>query len=145
MTGKSFNRARAEGILPPRRSKVWSEPGKAREQTIAGGEARRNFASAALERALTAALTRGFNTRKQEEGLSYAKLGRRCGRHREAVRRAMQGRDWRLSTLSDLAEALELRLEFAFADRKDLRRRFTSSGVEYAPIDPAEGAQEADR
>jgi hypothetical protein len=108
------------------------------EQTLEYAESRRHFASAAMEFAIVAAFKHAFAKRKEEEGLSQAKLGRRCGRWAAAVGRTLQGWDWRLSTLSDFAEALDLRLEFAFVDRKHPNRRFTTYGTEYAPIDPFE-------
>ena len=124
----SFNRARAEGTLRPRRN----ASAKSLQPQPGYPEARRNFVSAALETALIAVFKHAFETRKHEEGLSQAKIGRRCGRRQSGVSRALQGRDWRLSTLSDFAEALDLRLEISFIDLKQPRRRFTPAGVEYA-------------
>jgi hypothetical protein len=145
MSGTLFNvrrLARAEGILPPRRnaSPASSMRGRVSEQTLEFAEARRNFASVALETALVAAFKHAFNTRKKEEGLSQAKLARRCGRWASAVGLTLRGQDWRLSTLSDFAEALDLRLAFCFVDRKQPHRRFTPSGVEVAQMDPSEGS-----
>jgi hypothetical protein len=129
--------ARAEGILPRRRNaRHASEALSAAERQSA--ESRRNFASVAMEAALVAAFKHAFNTRKKEEGLSQAKLARSCGRHASSVGTTLSGRDWRLSTLSDFAEALGLRLEFSFVDRKYPHRRFTPSGVEIAQADPAQ-------
>ena len=136
----SFNRKRAEGALPLRRNASRTSIARKRaiDETLAGGEARLHAASLALETALIGALRRAFDTRKQEEGLSYARLGKRCGRLKSAARFALLGRDCRLSTLSDFAEALDLRLEFAFVDSKQPHRRFTPGGIEFVQIDPAE-------
>jgi len=143
MPGTSFNirrLARAEGGLRLRSnaSPASSLRGGASKRTLEYYEARRNFASAALETAVVAAFKHAFNTRKQEEGLTQRALGQRCGRWPTSVMKTLRGQNWELSTLSDFAEALDLRFEFAFVDRKQPHRRFTQRGVEYARVDPAE-------
>jgi hypothetical protein len=143
MPRTSFNvlrLARAEGGLPRRSnsSQVSGLRERLSEQTLAFSETRRNFASAAMETALAAAFKHAFNTRKQEDGLTLAEVGRRCGRWKQHIWRTLQGEDWRLSTLSDFTEALDLRLEFAFVDRKHPHRRFTSNGIACAQIDRSE-------
>ena len=134
MKAISFNHARAEGALRPRRNASAKLP----KPPPGFSEARRNFASAALENGVLAAFRHALAARKREERLAQATIGRRCGRHSASVNRTLRSRDWRLSTLSDFAEALNLRLEFSLVDLQQPGRRFTPAGVADAEGEPFE-------
>jgi hypothetical protein len=93
---------------------------------------RLKFSSASMGLALVTALRHSFKTRKAEYGWTQTMLGKNCGRRRSSITATLAGRDWKVSTISDLAEGLGLRLEFAFVDKWKPGRRFTARGVEYS-------------
>lgn len=93
---------------------------------------RREFAADLLEHAFFGAFYIAISARKNEEALTRAKLGSRMGREKTGVSKLLSGpRNWQLSTISDLTEALDLRLEFSLVDRHYPMRRFTATGAQY--------------
>lgn len=97
---------------------------------------RREFAAEILEHAFFGAFYTAIAARKKEEGLTGAQLGSRMGREKTGISKLLSGpRNWQLSTISDLSEALDLRVDFALVDRHVPTRCFTASGVSYhAPL-----------
>lgn len=98
------------------------------------------FPSDDMQVALVSALRHAFIARKKEGKLTQDRLAARSGQDCSTVSRILSGRDWRMNSIAVLAEALDLRLEFAFVDRKDPARRFKQHGASYVPADLA-GAQ----
>jgi len=94
---------------------------------------RRSFASEIIEAAFFGAFAVAIDARKNEESLTQAELAKRTGREKTGISKLLAGpRNWKLSTISDLAEALDLRLEFVLVDQHFPTRRFTQTGVAYA-------------
>jgi hypothetical protein len=92
----------------------------------------RKFASKILEAEFFGAFITAIETRKEEQGLTQADLGMRTGREKTGISKLLSGpRNWMLSTVSDLTEALDLRFEFVLVDKLNPVRRFTSTGVQY--------------
>ena len=95
-------------------------------------KARREFAKEMLEYAFFGAFHLAIKIRKKEESLTAAQLGSRMGREKTGISKLLSGpRNWQLSTISDLSEALGVRLEFSFVDKHFPSRRFTATGVVY--------------
>lgn len=93
---------------------------------------RRAFATELLEHAFFGAFYTAISTRKNEDALTRAKLGSRMGREKTGISKLLSGpRNWQLSTIADLTEALDLRLEFSLVDRHYPIRRFTATGAQY--------------
>jgi hypothetical protein len=96
---------------------------------------RRAFAADLLEHAFFGAFYTAIVARKNEDGLTRAQLGSRMGREKTGISKLLSGpRNWQLSTISDLSEALNLKLEFRLIDRLNPFREFTSTGVQYPAI-----------
>jgi transcriptional regulator with XRE-family HTH domain len=97
-------------------------------------EQRRAFASEIIEAAFFGAFMVAIDARKNEENLTQAELAKRTGREKTGISKLLAGpRNWKLSTISDLAEALDLRLEFVLVDQHFPQRRFTQTGVAFIP------------
>src|ERR1700723_1536314 len=95
-------------------------------------KARRTFAADLLEHAFFGAFYVAIGVRKDEEKLTRSKLGSRMGREKTGISKLLSGpRNWQLGTISDLTEALNLRLEFSLVDRSFPMRRFTATGIQY--------------
>jgi hypothetical protein len=95
-------------------------------------KARREFAADLLEHAFFGAFYTAIDARKKEEALTRNQLGSRMGREKTGVSKLLSGpRNWQLSTIADLSEALGLRLEFSLVDRHHPSRIFTASGVQF--------------
>lgn len=95
-------------------------------------KARREFAAELLEHAFFGAFYTAIATRKREESLTRKQLASRMGREKTGVSKLLSGpRNWQLSTIADLAEALGLRVEFSLVDRHLPIRHFTAVGVQY--------------
>jgi transcriptional regulator with XRE-family HTH domain len=95
-------------------------------------EERRAFASEIIEAAFFGAFMVAIDARKAEEKLTQATLAKRTGREKTGISKLLSGpRNWQLSTISDLAEALDLRLEFCFVDEHNPMRRFTQTGMQF--------------
>lgn len=95
-------------------------------------KARREFAKEMLEHAFFGAFHLVIGARKNEEDLTRSQLGVRMGREKTGISKLFSGpRNWQLSTISDLSEALDVRLEFSLIDKHFPARRFTASGVVY--------------
>jgi DNA-binding phage protein len=95
-------------------------------------EQRRVFASEIIEAAFFGAFMVAIDARKNEENLTQAELARRTGKEKTGVSKLLAGpRNWKLSTISDLAEALDLRLEFVLVDQHCPSRRFTQTGMAF--------------
>ena len=97
---------------------------------------RREFAAAALHTALVRAIRHALHARREEDGLSQRNLSRIYGREM-FINNTLTSWNWKTSTICNLAEAIGLRFEFAFVDRKNPRRRFTPTGVEYREVEPS--------
>jgi DNA-binding phage protein len=92
---------------------------------------RRKFASDVLEASFFGAFVMAIDARKNELNMTQAELAERTGREKTGISKLLSGpRNWTIRTISDLAEALDLRLEFALIDRINPVRRFTASGVQ---------------
>src|ERR1035437_6487781 len=95
-------------------------------------ESRRAFASEIIEASFFGAFMVAIDARKNEEHLTQVELGKRTGREKTGISKLLAGpRNWKLSTISDLAEALDLRLEFVLIDRRNPVRRFTQTGAAF--------------
>jgi transcriptional regulator with XRE-family HTH domain len=93
---------------------------------------RRAFASEIIEAAFFGAFMVAIDARKNEEHLTQIELAKRTGKEKTGMSKLLAGpRNWKLSTISDLAEALDLRLEFVLIDRHNPIRRFTQTGVAF--------------
>jgi transcriptional regulator with XRE-family HTH domain len=86
-----------------------------------------------LEAAFFGAFKLAIDARKKEEGLTQAELAKRIGREKTGVSKLLSGpRNWTIGTISDLVEALGLKLEFALVDKANPVRRFTATGVDFS-------------
>jgi hypothetical protein len=95
-------------------------------------EQRLKFASKVLEARFFGAYITAIEVRKDERQLTQAVLAARTRREKTGISKLLSGpRNWKLSTISDLTEALELNFEFALVDRLTPTRRFTATGVRY--------------
>jgi hypothetical protein len=93
---------------------------------------RREFVAELLQHAFFGAIYTAIGARKDEESLTRAKLGSRMGREKTGISKLLSGpRNWQLSTISDLSEALGLRLDFSLVDKHFPARRFTATGIQY--------------
>jgi len=99
-------------------------------------EANRIFAAQVLEASFFGAFITAIDARKNETKLTQAELAERTGREKTGMSKLLAGpRNWKISTMSDLAVALDLTLEFALRDRLNPMRKFTATGIEYdAPV-----------
>lgn len=94
-------------------------------------EFRRKFAAELLEASFFGALITAIGARKTELQMTQSELALKTGREKTGMSKLLSGpRNWKLSTISDLAEALDLRLEFSFVDNLHPHRRFTATGVQ---------------
>ena len=95
-------------------------------------EQRRKFAAEMIEAAFFGAFVTAIAIRKEEQSLTQVELAKRTGREKTGISKLLsRPRNWQLHTISDLAEALNLRLEFSLVDRVNPMRRFTQTGIEY--------------
>lgn len=95
-------------------------------------ERRRKFAAELMESAFFGAFLLAIEARKSEQALTRSELGKRMGREKTGISKLLSGpRNWQVDTISDLAEALDVRLEFALVDRLNPLRRFTATGTEF--------------
>lgn len=95
-------------------------------------ERRRKFAAELMESAFFGAFLLAIDARKSEQALTRSELGKRMGREKTGISKLLSGpRNWQIDTISDLAEALDVRLEFALVDRLNSFRRFTATGTEF--------------
>lgn len=93
-------------------------------------EQRRKFASEVLEASFFGAFLLAIEARKNEASLTQSELAQRTGREKTGISKLLSGpRNWQIRTISDLAEALDLRVEFALVDRLNPQRRFTPTGI----------------
>jgi transcriptional regulator with XRE-family HTH domain len=91
---------------------------------------RLQFAAEMMETAFFGAFYAAILARKEEQSLTRAALGKRMGREKTGISKLLSGpRNWQIDTISDLAEALDLRLEIALVDRVNPLRKFTPTGV----------------
>jgi hypothetical protein len=98
----------------------------------ASSENRRKFAAELLEHAFFGAFYSVISARKKEQSLTRAQLGKRMGREKTGISKLLSGpRNWQISTISDLAEALDVRVEFRLVDRINPLRTFTPTGVTF--------------
>jgi len=93
---------------------------------------RREFTTEILEASFFGAFMLAVDVRKKEEGLTQATLAQRTGREKTGMSKLLSGpRNWQISTIAALAEALDLRLEFVLVDERDPHRRFTPTGISH--------------
>jgi hypothetical protein len=94
---------------------------------------RRKYAADMLTHAVFGAFYTAIALRKQEHALTRAQLGSRMGREKTGISKLLAApRNWQLSTISDLAEALDLRVQITLFDRLNPLRTFTSTGVTFS-------------
>ncbi|SRR6266849_9266194 len=93
---------------------------------------RRTFAAQLLEASFFGAFIMAIDARKNEQGLTQGELAQRAGREKTGISKLLSGpRNWTIRTISDLAEALDLAVEFVLVDRLNSFRQFTPTGIEY--------------
>lgn len=95
-------------------------------------EGRRQFAAYVLETSFFGAYMTAIAARKGEQELTQNDLAERTGRDKTGISKLLSGpRNWTIKTISDLAEALDLRVEFKLVDLYNPIRQFTPTGVMY--------------
>jgi transcriptional regulator with XRE-family HTH domain len=98
-------------------------------------EDERVFLGLGLSREVFGALYAALQYRKESLGLSRADFGERTGRDKTGVSKLLRGPgNWTIQTIADVANALELDIEFAFFDRYDQTRIFTATGMHRAAL-----------
>jgi DNA-binding phage protein len=96
---------------------------------------RRDYAAEILEAAFFGAILTAIGVRKKEQSLTRSQIGFRMGREKTGISKLLSGpRNWQIRTISDLAEALDLRLQFSFVDRNFPIRKFTATGIQYGIV-----------
>lgn len=93
------------------------------------------FASEVLEAQIFGAFWLAIEARRKEDGLTQNELSERTGRDKTNISKLLDGpRNWTLKTISDLAEALNLQVEFSLKDKKKPERVFTPTGVTWESV-----------
>jgi transcriptional regulator with XRE-family HTH domain len=94
----------------------------------------REFLSLTLARQIFGALYSALKYRKESHDLTRAEFGERIGRDKTGVSKLLRGPgNWTIQTISDIANALEVDVEFAFFDQHDQSIMFTATGMHHSP------------
>jgi len=92
------------------------------------------FAAQVLETQIFGAFWLAIEARRKEIALTQSQLAERTGRDKTNISKLLDGpRNWTIRTISDLAEGLDLEVEFCLEDRLNRDRKFTPTGVYTAP------------
>jgi hypothetical protein len=92
-------------------------------------ENERAFLGMTLARQIFGAIYSAVQYRR-ETGLTRTEFGERAGRDKTGASKILKGPgNWTIQTISDVANALDLDVEFAFFDRKNPTTMFTGTGM----------------
>ncbi len=92
----------------------------------------REFLSDLLQREIFSAFYEAAVHRKATSDLTQSDLARRIGADKARVSKLLRNHgNWTIETISDLANALDLRVEFALSDTVEPTQVFTATGVGY--------------
>lgn len=79
-----------------------------------------------------------IQARKNEQGLTQDELAHRLGKEKTGTSKLLSGpRNWQISTIAEMALALDVEIELALVDKTNPARKFTPTGEICAPA-PAE-------
>jgi transcriptional regulator with XRE-family HTH domain len=98
-------------------------------------ENEREFLGLTLARQIFGALYSAVQYRMESNGMTRADFGERTGRDKTGVSKLLRGPgNWTIQTISDVANALEVDVEFAFFDQRDQTRLFTATGMHHPSL-----------
>ena len=91
-----------------------------------------------MEAEVFGAFTLAFDTRVSESAMTQTQLAERLGKDKTGTSKLLSApRNWTIRTISDLAVALNVVVEFSLRDRVNPDRVFMPTGVNYIRV-PAE-------
>ncbi len=107
-------------LMPP------STPESQRKKSLAYKE----VAFRVLDASIFGAFLLAIEARRDEDSLTQTKLAELMGRDKANISKLLEGpQNWTVQTISDLAQALDLEVEFVLHDKHKPGRQFTPTGV----------------